>query len=127
MKLRLVREPDGSPGVKRQRHVFYELRRNPKRIDRRHLRLDFSNIRQRVYKRIPILEITINLCCKSAVFRDCFLIRPEISCRCLPALRPQQAVVNQPVLRGNLRRRIFRNPAADGICLHKQIVHTGKL
>ena len=125
--LRLMRKTDRPFGWKRKRQVFRKLRRKSQSIDRLYLPLDARSVPQRIDKRAFFLKIEIILFTQRPVFLQCALIGLQISCRVCFSFGTEQTVINQSMLRGNLRRCVFRRAAGDFFRLHQQAVHTGSV
>ena len=123
VELRLPGEFDRARHRKGQRQCFGKFRGDAQGFQRPQLLFKLAAVIERIDVRIRFLQVAVDTPGQRAVLPQRLLVGTQVLGRSVGAEFPDQAVVDQTVLSGDLCRGVFGDAAAEGFGLDQRIVH----
>ena len=123
VKLRLLRKAHRARHRKRQRQLLRERGMEAQRIERAQLVVDLFALAARINIGVARLKIAVDVRTHLPVALQRREIRVQIPLRLFFPEFTDEFIINEPVLRRDLRRRILRHAAAERVRLRERAVH----
>ena len=123
MELGLTGGPYRPCRREREGDLLHELRGRAQFVQGLQLPVQLLPIVQGVDEGVLLLKVTVDILAQSPVLLQRSLVGFQIEPGPVCAEPPDQLVIDQPVLRGDLRRGVPGDAAADAVRLHQGVVH----